>query len=203
MNKKMITLTITTLLSLIILLIAIIYFISNKPSINVEDTPPTNNVDTNVEASKPEPPVDSNKEDFIDNVSDNPNVYVPAENPNPENGLLPMELEQKLPELGFVFSDGESNSTMRKYVLDHTDVDIGQYNKLLTLHLYNLTESNINEVKVILSLILPTSHDEVFNILSGFYDTDFSTIKEQTLIRDSKILEFYNDTYGPYVVINY
>lgn len=122
----------------------------------------------------------------------------PQPQPQPEpapqpvaQGLTPQEIEGRLPGLGLSlvgsgYGQSDYKPSSKNFVVCVTG------NQILSFDLYKNSASDADTIKTILNLALPTSGNEIYNIVT-------KPFSNQTLKRDGKTIELRN--YGDMVVI--
>lgn len=132
-------------------------------------------------------------EDVVSKQVVNDLLYVKSET---QKSLTPKEIETKLTGLGLSLAESGYGQKNYKSNSGNFVVSILDNNKRISITLYSNTTNDGEIVKTILNLALPTSGNEIYNILNGSFNT-------QNITRDGKNLSLYKDSYSVTVDINY
>ena len=116
--------------------------------------------------------------------------------PNPQTPKTPKEIEQRLPELGLTLVNSGYGQT--DYMPSSQNFVVSVIgNQRLSLTLYQNNTTDAETIKTILNWALPTSGNEIYNILTKKQFTS------QFITRDGKTVELYNGQYQVGVAISY
>ena len=112
----------------------------------------------------------------------------------PQKALTPKEIEKKLPDLGL--SLVESGYGQNNYTPSSENFVVCVFDSRITLSLYKNSGNDAKTIKAILNLALPTSGNEVYNIVT-------SPFSNQTITRDGKTVELTSRKNSAYIKIHY
>ena len=133
-------------------------------------------------------------EDVVSKQVVNDLLYTKTNTEQPQKALTPQEVEKKLPDLGLSLVESGYANLYRPSSGNFAVGTVG--NQLLSLDLYKNSGSDAELIKTILNLALPTSGNEVYNIVTKPFSS-------QTITRDGKTVELYSGKNAVSVSIYY
>ena len=135
-------------------------------------------------------------EDVVSKQVVNDLLYTKTNTEQPQKSLTPQEIEKKLPELGLSLVRSDYGQSNYKPSSKNFVVCVYDSNSKIALDLYKNSGNDAELIKTILNLALPTSGNEVYNIVTKPFSS-------QTITRDGKTVELYSGKHMVSISIYY
>jgi len=133
-------------------------------------------------------------EDVVSKQVVNDLLYTKTNTEQPQKSLTPQEIEKKLPELGLsLVGSGYGQSD---YKPSSKNFVVCVFDSRISLDLHKNSANDADTIKTILNLALPTSGNEVYNIVTKPFSS-------QTITRDGKTVELYSGKHMVSISIYY